>query len=65
MLWDGDHVGETGSVAVHGSRGRENDVGDIVLGHGTQQVDAASDINAVVLERDLGRLANSLSKCCG
>lgn len=60
VLWDGNHVGEACRVAVDGGRGGEDDVGDIVLGHGAHQADAAADIDAVVLEWDLARLANGL-----
>lgn len=59
-LGDGDHVGEAGGVAIDGSGRGEDDVGDIVLGHGAQQGDAAANIDTVVLQRDLARLANSL-----
>lgn len=60
VLGDGDHAGNAGGVAVDGRRGREDDVGDIVLGHRPQQRDAAADIDAVVFQRDLSRLAHSL-----
>lgn len=59
-LGDGNHVGETCGVAIDGSGGREDDVGDIVFSHGAQQGDAAADIDTVVLKRDLAGLAHSL-----
>lgn len=34
VLWDGDHVLEAGGIAVDGGGGGEDDVGDVVLGHG-------------------------------
>jgi hypothetical protein len=34
VFGDGDHVGESGRIAVDGGGGREDDVGDIVLYHG-------------------------------
>ena len=60
---DGDHVGEASRVAVDGGRGGENDVGDIVLGHGGEEADGAVNIGAVVLEWDLAGLADRLSIC--
>lgn len=59
-LGDGDHVGEPGRVAIDGGGRGEDDVGDIVLGHGAQQGNAAADIDTVVLQRDLAGLAHSL-----
>lgn len=50
---DGDHVLEAGSVAVDSSGGREDDVGDIVAGHGTEEANRAVDICAIILKRDL------------
>jgi hypothetical protein len=61
VLGNGDHILEAGGVAVDGSRGGEDNVGDIVLGHGAQQGDAAPDIDAVVLEGDLARFADGLA----
>lgn len=60
VLGDGNHVGETSGIAVDGGRGGEDDVGDVVTLHGAQQGDATADIDAVVLEGDLARLANGL-----
>ena len=60
LLWDGDHVGEAGGVAVDGSRGREDDIADIVLEHSTEKRNAASDVDAVVFEGDLARFSDRL-----
>ncbi|KAJ6444934.1 LOW QUALITY PROTEIN: putative quinone oxidoreductase [Purpureocillium lavendulum] len=60
VLGDGDHVGEAGGIAVDGRRGGEDDVGDVVALHGAEEGDAAADVDAVVLERDLTRLADGL-----
>ena len=57
---NGYHVLEAGGVAVDGGRRGEDDVGDIVTGHGGQEADGAVDIGAVVFQRDLARLAYSL-----
>lgn len=62
LFGDGDHVGEAGCIAVDGRRGREDDVGDVVLGHAAQEAERAEDVDAVVLERDLARLADGLVK---
>lgn len=61
-LGDGNHVLEAGGVAVHGGRGGENDVGNVVLRHGSEKGNSAADIDAVVLERDFARLADGLSR---
>ena len=60
LLWNGNHVGDAGGIAVDGGGRGEDDVGDIVLLHAAQQRDAAADIDAVVLERDVAGLADSL-----
>jgi hypothetical protein len=62
VLGDGDHVLEPGRVTVDRSGRGEDNVGDIVLGHGAEEGDGAADIDAVVLERDLGGLANGLDR---
>lgn len=62
MLGDGNHVGNTGGVAVDGGRGGEYDIGHVVLFHGAHESDAALDIDTVVLERNFGRLADSLDR---
>lgn len=61
-LGDGNHIGEAGGVSVDGGGGGEDDVGDIVLGHGAQQRDAATDVDTVILERNLTGFANSLRR---
>lgn len=60
VLGDGDHVLESGSIAIDGSTGGEDNVGDIVPLHRAHQTDRTTDIDTVVLERDLARLANGL-----
>lgn len=60
VLWDGDHAGMLGGVAVDGCGGGEDDVGDVVRCHGAEEGDGTTDINAVVFERDFGGLANCL-----
>lgn len=60
VLGDGNHVGDTRGIAIDGGGRGEDDVGDVVAGHGAEERDAATDVDAVVLERDLGRLADSL-----
>lgn len=60
VLGDGDHVGEAGGVAVDGGGGGEDNVGDIVLGHGSKHAQGAEHIDAVVFEGDLARLADGL-----
>lgn len=49
ILGDGDHVGEAGGIAVDCSRRGENNVADVVAGHGAQERNAAADVDAVVL----------------
>lgn len=60
VLGDGDHVLEAGGVTVNCSRGGEDDVGDVVALHGSEEGNAATDIYAVVFERDLTGLTNGL-----
>lgn len=60
VLGDGDHVGEAGGITVNGGGAGEDDVGDIVLDHGAQEVDGAVDVDQVVVQGLLARLANSL-----
>lgn len=60
VLRDRDHVGETSRIAVDSSGGGEDDVIDVVALHGAEQGDTATDIDTVVFERDLARLADSL-----
>ena len=60
VFGDRNHVLETGSVTVDGSRRREDDVGDIVTCHGAEKADGAVDVRAVVLQRNLARFAYRL-----
>lgn len=60
VLRDRNHVLEPRGIAVDSSAGREDDVGDVVLLHGTHERDGAADVYAVVFERDLTRLTNGL-----
>lgn len=61
VLGDGDHVGEAGGIAVDGGGAGEDNVGDIVLDHGAQEVDGAVNINQVVVQGFLAGLANGLN----
>lgn len=60
VLRDRDHVLEAGGVAIDSSGGGEDDVGDVVLGHGSEERDATAHVHAVVFQGNLSRLANSL-----
>jgi len=60
LFGDGDHALEAGRVAVDGRGGGEDDVGDVVLLHRSQEAEGAEDVDAVVLERDLAGFTNSL-----
>lgn len=59
-LGNRNHVLEAGGVAVDGSRGGEDNVGDVVLGHGAKERDAATDVDAVVLEGDFSGFTDGL-----
>ena len=59
-LGNGDHALEACGISVDCSGRGEDDVGDIVTGHGLQQSDGAADVDAPVLEGDLARLADGL-----
>jgi hypothetical protein len=61
FLRNGNHVGEACSIAVNCCGRREDNVGHVMLLHAAQQAERAIDINAVVVERDLARLADGLS----
>lgn len=61
VLGDGNHVLEASGVAVDGGRGGENNVGNVVLLHGAEEGDAAADVDAVVLEGDLGGFTDGLN----
>ncbi len=54
VLGNGYHVGYPGRIAIDGGRGREDDIGDIVLLHASQESDGPANIHTVVLEGDLG-----------
>lgn len=58
---DRNHVWEARRISVYCCGRRENYVGDMVLLHRAQETQTAVDIDAVVLERDLTRLPNSLN----
>lgn len=60
VLWDGDHVWESCRIAVDGSGRGEDNVGDVVLGHGLEKSHSAANVDAIVVQRDLSRLADSL-----
>ena len=60
VFGDGNHVLESGSVAVDGGGRGEDDVGDIVLAHRAQKRDGASHIDAVVFEGNLAGFTDSL-----
>jgi hypothetical protein len=60
VLGDGNHVLEAGRVTVDRGRGREDDVGDIVLAHGAQERDTAAHVDAIVFEGDFARFADGL-----
>lgn len=60
LFWDWNHVWEAGRIAVDGRGGGEDDVGDIVLLHASEQAESAVDVDVVVVERDLGALSHRL-----
>ena len=64
VFGDGDHVWEAGGVAVDGSRRGEDDVGDIVLGHGGKEIDGTVDVGAVVFEGDFAGFSYCLRNVC-
>ena len=61
VFGDGDHVGEAGCVAVDGGGGGEDDIGDIILGHGGEEVDGTVDIGAPVFEGNFAGFSYCLS----
>lgn len=61
VLGNGNHALEARRVAIDGGRRREDDVGHVVALHGAHEGDTAADVDAVVLEGDLARLADGLS----
>ena len=60
MLWYGNHVREPRGIAVYRGGGGKDDVGDVVLGHGTEETDGAADIDPVVFQWNLRRLSDRL-----
>lgn len=60
MFWDGNHIGKTSSISVDGSRGRKNDVCNIVSRHRAEKCDTAVDIDAIVLEGNFARFSHCL-----
>jgi len=48
LLGNGYHVREACRVAVYGCGGREDDVGDMVFLHATEEGESAADVDAVV-----------------
>lgn len=62
VLGDGDHVREAGGITVDGGGAGEDNVGDVVLHHGAEQVDGAVDVDLVVIQRLLARFTNGLLK---
>jgi len=60
VFWDGYHAFVAGGVAVNGGGGGKDNVGDIVAGHGAEEGDGTTDIDAVVLGRDLCGLSDGL-----
>lgn len=57
---DGDHVRETGRIAVDSSGTGEDDIRHIMLEHGAEETDGSEDIDAVVFEGDFGGFADGL-----
>lgn len=62
MLRDGDHVGETSSVTIDGGRAGEDNVGNVVADHGAQKAEGAVNVDMVVVQGLLARLADGLSQ---
>ena len=60
FLGDGYHVGEAGGIAVDGCGGGEDDVVDVVAGHGAQEAESAVDISVPVVQRAFAGFANCL-----
>lgn len=60
VFGDWNHVGDARRVAVDGGRRGEDNVVDIVLDHGREEGNGAADVDAVVCEGNLSRLADSL-----
>lgn len=62
VFWDGNHVWDSSCITIYGCRGREHNVGYIVLGHAAEERDGSANIDSVVFEGDFGRFTNSLSR---
>lgn len=62
VLGDGDHVLEARGVTVDSGRRGEDNVGDVVVLHGLEQRHGAGNVDPVVLEGDLARLADGLER---
>ena len=60
VFGDWNHVWEACGVAIDGCRRGEDNVGDIVRGHGGEEVDCAVNVCAVVFKRDFGGFADCL-----
>ena len=60
VFWDRDHVRKTCCVAINGGGRREDDVGDVMLGHAAEQAYRTVDIGAVVFKGYLAGLADCL-----
>lgn len=61
LLGDGDHVGKAGGITIDGGRAGKDNVVDIVADHGTQEVESSVNVDIVVVQRLLTRLADGLS----
>lgn len=48
-----NHVLEASRVSIHSGRRREDNVGDLVLGHRAEQAHGAVCVDAVVFQRNL------------
>ena len=60
LFGNGDHVLETGSVAINSSRGGVDDVANIVVLGSSQKGECALNVDAIVVEWDLSGFTNSL-----
>lgn len=63
LFRNGDHVGKAGCVAVDGRGGGEDDVGNIVAGHGTEETEGTVDIDMVIIEGSFTRFTDGLKGC--
>lgn len=60
MLGNRDHALVLGGIPVDSSRGGKDNVFDVIFFHCSEQCNCATDIDAVVLYRLLGRLSDRL-----